>query len=330
MSNLLVLSVGRRTTLVGYLRTAMNSIGGEVVCADCDPLAPALYRGDKRYLVPPYSRGDYMDAVMGICAAQDITGVLSLTDPELTLLSQHEPELSRAGIKLFHPPNWSCELALDKLRMAHFLQANGFYAARTSVLNEMSLERVQTGQDKLPLVVKPRFGSASLGVHIIRNLDELDFYAKTARNDEMIAQEYLEGDEYGIDCYVDYYSGVPVSLFIKRKIRMRSGETEKSISVREPELAIVVQRLLGMLAIRGAADIDAFKVDGQWYVSEVNPRFGGGYPHAFEAGCDFPSLIAQNVTGLGNVPKPPAYEEGTVMMKNDGVLVLTKNEVLSP
>jgi carbamoyl-phosphate synthase large subunit len=73
---------------------------------------------------------------------------------------------------------------------------------------------------------------------------------------------------------------------------------------------------------RGQIDIDIFEINGEYYISEVNPRFGGGYPHAYESGCDHMKLILNNLQGKVNEKKIGAYEEGIYMMKYNELKVL--------
>ena len=68
-------------------------------------------------------------------------------------------------------------------------------------------------------------------------------------------------------------------------------------------------------------DIDIFEVNGEYYISEVNPRFGGGYPHAYECGCDHMKLIVNNLCGRQNEVMIGQYEEGVYMMKYSEIMV---------
>lgn len=58
-----------------------------------------------------------------------------------------------------------------------------------------------------------------------------------------------------------------------------------------------------------------FDINGEYYISEVNPRFGGGYPHAYESGSDHMSLIVNNLNGKVNECVIGMYKENTYMMK---------------
>ena len=134
-------------------------------------------------------------------------------------------------------------------------------------------------------------------------------------------QEFLDGQEIGADVYIDMISQEVVSIFTKKKILMRAGETDKAISFRDEKLFSLISRFVKEAGYLGQIDIDIFEIHGEYYISEVNPRFGGGYPHAYECGCDHMELIVNNLQHRINAPRIGAYEEGICMMKYNEVMV---------
>ena len=137
----------------------------------------------------------------------------------------------------------------------------------------------------------------------------------------MMIQEFLDGQEIGADCYIDMVSGETVSVFTKKKLVMRAGETDKGISFRDERLFDLIEKFIDESGFRGQIDIDLFDIGGVYYISEVNPRFGGGYPHAYECGVDHMTLILNNLEGRANDPIIGQYEEGLVMMKYNEIMV---------
>ena len=141
-------------------------------------------------------------------------------------------------------------------------------------------------------------------------------------SDDMLIQQFAEGEEYGVDLYVDLLSQEPVSIFTKKKLRMRAGETEKSVSVKDEKLFTLIRKTAASLSLSGPVDMDIFCVDGDYYISEINPRFGGGYPHAHACGMNFPKLIAANAAGQKNTAAIGDYEEGVCMLKYTDLVTL--------
>jgi len=135
----------------------------------------------------------------------------------------------------------------------------------------------------------------------------------------------MNGIEYGADVYIDMISEEPVAIFTKEKIKMRAGETDKSVSVKDEKLFNLIKRFVKNARLKGIIDIDIFKVDDEYYISEVNPRFGGGYPHAYECGINVPEMIINNVEGKINDEVIGQYEKNVYMMKYNEVKMIKNN-----
>ena len=135
-------------------------------------------------------------------------------------------------------------------------------------------------------------------------------------------QEYMNGQEYGVDAYVDMISNQPVGIFIKKKIKMRAGETDKSISVKNDKLLEIIEKFIKKAGFKGIIDIDVFEINNEYYISEVNPRFGGGYPHAYECGVNVPKMIINNINGIENNSQIGNYDENIVMMKYNEIKII--------
>ena len=103
---------------------------------------------------------------------------------------------------------------------------------------------------------------------------------------------------------------------------MRAGETDKSVSFKDQKLYELIERFALESGYKGQIDIDIFDINGEYYISEVNPRFGGGYPHAYECGCNHMKLIANNLRGIENEKQTGKYAEGVCMMKYNEISIL--------
>ena len=142
-----------------------------------------------------------------------------------------------------------------------------------------------------------------------------------AHDEGLMVQEFLDGLEIGADVYIDMISGEVVSIFTKKKLKMRAGETDKSVSFKDDKLFSLIEKFVKEAGYRGQIDIDIFDINGEYYISEVNPRFGGGYPHAYESGADHMKFIVNNLEG--NVNKRVIgsnYKSETYMMKYNEVM----------
>lgn len=316
--NILIASCGTRNKIIQYFKRAMAG-RGRVVATDCNPNAPALYDADCHYIVPRITADNYMDVIYDICRREKIDGILSLIDPELSLLALREKEFEALGVKVIGSSYELCERTLNKWEMYQWLTAHGYKCARSYMDVDTFLADVQAGVISYPVFVKPAKGSASIAIS--KAEDEETVRLLMSHGEEMMIQEFLDGQEIGADCYIDMVSGETVSVFTKKKLVMRAGETDKGISFRDERLYALITKFIDESGFRGQIDIDLFDLGGVYYISEVNPRFGGGYPHAYECGVDHMTLILNNLEGRANKSIIGQYEEGLVMMKYNEIMV---------
>lgn len=319
MPNILVLSVGTRNKVVRYFRRALDG-EGKVVATDMSPLAPALYEADTHYIVPRMTDPGYVDIVLDICIKENISGVLSLIDPELSLLAQYQKEFEKIGVTVVGSSYELCERSLDKMQMYRWLREHGYCCAKSYDDKTKFYEDIQRGNVIYPVFVKPVRGSASIAISKVEDKETIDLLFD--HSDNLMIQEYLEGQEIGADVYIDMISGEVVSIFTKKKLIMRAGETDKSVSFKDDKLFELIEQFVKDAGYRGQIDIDIFDVNGKYYISEVNPRFGGGYPHAYECGCNHMSLIVNNLKGLVNSKEQGNYKSGVYMMKYSEIRIL--------
>ena len=317
--NILILAAGTRNKIVQYFRKTFDGFG-TVVATDASTLGPAIYDADKYYIVPPITEDGYIDQILSICKKEQITGVLSLIDPELSLLAANEERFKAVGTTIIGSSYDLCEMALDKMQMYKWLKDHGYNCARSWMNKEAFYKAVDAGEISYPVFVKPYRGSASISISKAYDKETVDLLF--AHEDDLMIQEFLDGREIGADVYIDLISGEVVSIFTKKKIKMRAGETDKAVSFKDPELFALIEKFVNEAGYRGQIDIDIFEIDGQYYISEVNPRFGGGYPHAYESGCDHMKLILNNLNGIANQKNIGAYEEGMYMMKYNEVKIV--------
>ena len=323
--NILVLSAGTRNKVVQYFKRAFAGIGN-VVATDMSPLAPAIYEADTHYIVPRMTDDGYLDVILDICRKELIDGVLSLIDPELSLLAKHEEDFKAAGTTVIGSSYELCEMSLDKMQMYRWLNEHGYPCACSwDDLSEFKAA-LENGKARFPVFVKPVRGSASIAISRVEDYETLELLFR--HSDGLMIQELLDGREIGADVYIDLISGDVVSIFTKWKLRMRAGETDKAVSFKNPELFEFIERFVVEAGFRGQIDIDLFLIDGQWYVSEVNPRFGGGYPHAYDSGCNHMTLIANNLEGQANEKQIGGFDEGIYMMKWNEVSILKDDRAM--
>ena len=310
--NFLILAAGTRNKIVQYFKQTFDGIG-TVVAADASLYAPAIYEADKYYIVPAITDPDYIDTILDICKKERISGVISLIDPELSLLAANKHKFESIGAIVIGSSYELCEMAMDKMQMYKWLVKHGYNCARSWMKKEEFYKSVEACDVCYPVFVKPYRGSASISISKVNDKDTIELLF--SHEDDLMIQEFLDGQEIGADVYIDLISGEVVSIFTKKKIKMRAGETDKAVSFKDPNLFELIERFVIEAGYRGQIDIDIFDINGKYYISEVNPRFGGGYPHAYESGCNHMKMILNNISVITNEKCIGIYDEGIYMMK---------------
>lgn len=312
--NILILSVGSRNKIIQYFKKELGK-EGKVIAADCSLYAPALYEADQYFIVPRINDEGYLDEILKICKENRIDYILSLIDPELTIISENKNLIEKTGAKVIVSGRESIKICFDKYwfyrhLVQHQIETIPTYDNLDSFNSDLKKELIF-----FPVFVKPRCGSASINISKVNDYDTLASIFNQIP--DLIIQKFCEGKEYGIDAYFDLDNHNLVDIFIKEKVKMRAGETDKSISVKNEGILATVNRLGEIFNFSGPIDMDIF-IDGESIIiSEINPRFGGGYPHAYECGVNFPRRIIEK-----SLEQYTDYPENVIMMKYNEVKIV--------
>lgn len=333
--NVLLTCAGRRNYLVRYFRQALSGTG-KVYAVDASEYAPALQEADTSLIVPPVNDHRYFDLIQEICETNQIQLLISLNDLELPLLArQRERFLAIGTIPVISSPA-VIDTCFDKWAADSFLREHGLNSPQTFVTLE-AVEKALVNQEvQFPLVVKPRWGTASTGIFYVHDAEELmlaykwlhkslerGMLASVSMQDKehsVIIQEMLVGSEYGLDIVNDL-QGSYVATFVKRKLAMRAGETDRAVTVEDERVEKLGYRLSRALGHIGNLDCDVFVTEKGCYILEMNPRFGGGYPFSHVAGADVPSALVAWAEGKEVADALLRVEPGVVSVKHDDLLI---------
>lgn len=328
--NILFTCAGRRTYLLKYFKENLSE-GDKVVATDMQLSAPALQVADVKLQVPAVYDPKYIDITLQICKEQKIDALLSLNDLELPLLAENKARFEAEGVKVIVSDPKVIDIAFDKYKTAQWVESLGLKSPKTFVRLDDAKRALQTGELVFPLFMKPRWGSGSIGLETIADMEELNTYynllmkkikktilATASVGDEYIMiQEKLTGNEFGLDVMNDL-KGNHVAVSVKQKLAMRAGETDKAVTLDLPEVREIGRKIGEALKHIGNLDVDVMQnAKGEYCVLELNPRFGGGFPFSYEAGVNLPKAIIEWIKGneVNAAMLQPAY--GRMFSKND-------------
>lgn len=307
--NILFSCAGRRTYLLKYFKDALDG-NGLIIATDMQATAPALSAADIVEIVPSVYTEGYIEKLLDICNKHNVKAIISLNDLELPILANSIDRFNAIGVHPIVSSSEIIDICFDKYKTAQYLERLGLNTPMTFTSYNAAIKALKTGELKFPLVLKPRWGSGSIGIEIVEDIEELELaykllYKKIKRtilskasigDDYLLFQEKISGNEYGLDIMNDL-DGNNVAVSVKRKLAMRAGETDKAITIDNEEIRRIGIRIANSLKHTGNLDCDILEQCGQYYVLELNPRFGGGYPFSHEAGVNMPKAIIKWLQG---------------------------------
>ncbi len=312
----LLSSVGRRGYLVKYFKEALGA-GGEVWGVDSSVYAPGFVYCDRRIILPEVSHSSYVTQLLTICVENKIDIVVPLIDPELEVLAREKDAFVDKGVMIVISPAATVEMAFDKYKTWEFAIQHEIPTPRTVLTADEAMNNIRNGRMSWPLVVKPRRGSASLDIAYC--YDEIQLCGAMDGCPDPMIQQFVEGPEYGYDLFGDDQFR-PISVFCKKKLAMRAGETDKAVSTNTPELIEFGAKLLGAMKLFGPADVDMILSAEGPQLLEINPRFGGGYPCSHLAGANFCRKLIDLRNGKPITPDIGSCPEGICMLKQDEII----------
>jgi carbamoyl-phosphate synthase large subunit len=262
-----------------------------LLAADMDPWAAGLYLVDpgSRTLVPRGDDPGFVQSAFERCLSLGIDVLIPTVDSELKPLAEARSRFSAAGIELLLAPGPALAVTLDKLALA------GCCAGRVRVPRTELLAVTEPDSWEYPVIVKPRTGSGSRGISIVKTARELAGLGPLAG---FLVQEYLPGEEYSIDVLADAGGRVVASVPRVRE-RVDSGVSVAGRTIHDSELERFGAQVAEAAGITYIANVQARRDRaGRAALLEVNPRVPGTLPLTVASGVDMPRMALDSLRGL--------------------------------
>jgi carbamoyl-phosphate synthase large subunit len=294
---------------------AFKRAGATTVATDANPLAPALYHADVHALVPRIEEDGYVPALRELVEQHDIDLIVPLTDLDQITLAQAREGL---GAIVLLPDAEIVERLGDKY-LAHLL-----FEERGIASPPTWLPTGVPDDAEFPLLVKARHGFGSRHIYRAGDAAQLGFFLGYTPV-ESIVQACLAGDEFSIDVFCDL-DGRCLNAIPRTMIESKGGESIKGMTIRDERLIELARDVAEKLQLVGPANIQCFREsDGSHFLTDINPRFGGGFPLPLAAGGRYPELALALARGERPQRRLGDFREGIVMTRFFSDLSLTEN-----
>jgi len=293
---------GQRVDIVRAFRAA----GAVALGADADLLAPALFHADLQAIVPRISDPGYVAALAALVREHDVRLIVPLNDLDHPVLSRASDQLAPALLLL--PDADVCARMSDKLEAHEFFVEHGIPSPRSWLPNAVPADA------RYPLLVKAREGFGSRHIYRADDSEQLDFFLRYTTVPSFV-QERCLGEEFSIDVLSDM-DGRCLNAIPRTMLLSKGGESIKGASIQDRELIEHGARVAETVGIKGPANVQCFREpDGSLPVTDVNTRFGGGFPLPLAAGSRYPELALALARGERPEPRLGEFEEGVFMTR---------------
>ncbi|WP_053217723.1 ATP-grasp domain-containing protein [Virgibacillus senegalensis] len=306
--NILLTSGARRIDFIGFFQEALKESGilGNVIVADPDYNAPSLQVADRSYVIPHQTEDKYTEKILEICRENEIEMLIPLNDWEVPKLAENKASFCELGVKLFIPDYEIVKKVRDKGNYQQLLGEIGLKAPKTYFTIEEVQAGINNGESNFPFIVKPRNGSASIGIEIVNTMEELKsayqlavhkieesplrFDTEVEPEDNVIVQEVIEGEKFSLDIVNDLEGKFLTSL-ARKQLAMRGGDVDRTITSQDHALVEIGKKIGDHFKHNGYLNTDVFYDGKDYYIIDINPRFGGGYAFSHAAGANIPAAF---------------------------------------
>jgi carbamoyl-phosphate synthase large subunit len=294
--------------------------------------------------VPMLTDPSYIDVLLAICRRHCVRLLISSHDLELQSLARNRDRFLEVGTIPVVSVLEVADRCLDKWESLKFLKACDVESPATYPSLADVREALARGEVTFPLVIKPRWGTTSIGMEYVDDLEELELAYSLARKRiprtclremsaadperSILIQKRLCGQEYGLDVVNDL-EGRYVCTWVKRKLTMRAGQTDRAITVKSARLERIGEIIGRELGHIGILDCDVMVTEEGCYVLDLNPRFGGGYPFSHMAGANLPAAVVAWASG-GQPDADWLQVRPDIMTCKSDLLVVVNNQLRIP
>lgn len=279
-TTVLMLGGAKRVSLARLLKAAGRRMGREVeiLSYELDETVPIACEG-RIVKGVRWRDASILDDLCRVIEREGVNIVLPFVDGAIEICSRLRERCPEVFI-----PVCGFDLAhamFDKLTAARLFEEKGIAIPVTYTADSC----------RFPAILKPREGSASKGIKVVSDREEL---LAAGCLDGYLLQEYIaDREEYTVDCYVSVISGEVKCTVPRLRISTSGGEVDRTQTHRIPEMMAESEKILKSLGFAGPVTLQFLrdKATGRCMLMEINPRLGGGVVCSILAGADIAEML---------------------------------------
>jgi carbamoyl-phosphate synthase large subunit len=317
INNILITSAGRRVSLVKSFQDTIKEFNkdGKIYTTDMNPtLSSACQISDGYLKVPRVTHQDYLPILKDYCKKENISIVVPTIDTELSILADAKEEFEKDGIFIAISSKQICDIFYLKDTTEKFFVENNLDTPR---------EIQDIKYCDYPIFAKLNNSSCSIGATIVYTPEQA---VDLAQDKNYIFQEYIQGDEYTVDVFIDKKGDI-VSIVPRLRIEVRAGEVNKAQAIKDKDIIKAIKELCQKLnGAYGCVTIQLFKTKKRIIFIEINPRFGGGYPLTYLSGANFVKYLIEDYLDK-KLEYSEDWRDNLIMLRYDAEVLVDGNSI---
>ncbi len=303
--NVLFTSVGRRYYLLDYFRKNINK-KIKIISSNSSNYTSAKNYSDFFYLSPKIQSNLYIKFITSLIKRHKIKLVIPLIDIDAKKLAKNIKAIQKLNAILISPPYKIVDKVTDKYKLYNLLEKNNINCPKSYITKKNFFQDLKLKHIKYPVILKPRNGTSSILTLKANNKKEFNLYYKyltqkisksyfdkKSFKQKILIQEYIKGTEFGLDL-LNSLERKYFSYLLKQKIEMRNGETDVC-KVSNIKISKLCKKISKLVLHNFLIDIDIILKKKKFYIIDINPRIGGGYPFSHSAGFDMMKYLTNQV-----------------------------------
>jgi len=276
----LITNPGRKNYFINFLLDIKKNFikNLNIHIADIDSNCSTFHMNKliKTHILPTFkNKKKYVNSIKKIIKKEKIKLIIPVTDLDLGVLSEIKKLLSKYGCNILISNKKIINICIDKEMTFNFLKKNKFYTPK------IHKNKKENGI-KFPVIIKEQKGNGSKGLFIIKDRKTL----QSLKLKNLIIQKFIKGKEYNLDILNDF-NGNYLDHCCKLKLEMRDGETFKAKIIDNKKFDVFAKKISSSLKHVGNLDCDFIYDKKKFYIIDLNPRFGGGYPFTHISGKNY-------------------------------------------
>lgn len=312
---MLLLSAGRRVSLLRGFQAAFADRSGSVFGADVNPeLSAACHVADAAFGLPYVSEPEFVEELVDLCERQNVNLIVPTIDTELEVLARHRSQFLESDVHIVVSDEPFIKICGDKRETASFFLDNDL--ATPALFRPDGIT--------YPAIAKPFDGSLSADISVLR--EPRDLTPAILSNPRIIYTEYIDHDRFAeFTCDLYYSRDNELRCVVPReRLAVRGGEVAKARTAKHEIVDLLFDNLGVIEGARGCVTLQLFRnaESGETSCIEINARFGGGFPLARHAGADYQEWIVREYLDDRPIEAFHDWTEGLTMLRYDDEIIV--------